>query len=333
MSDNDNADPIVFDGLTRYYGAKRALDSLTLSVPQGSVYALLGRNGAGKSTAIACLMGMLQPTRGMVRVLGHEAGSMPAAMRERIGYVAEGQRTVPWMKIEQLVRFQRATFPSFDLELCNGYLSRLGLSQKQKVKTLSRGQQAQVALALALAPRPELVVLDDPALGLDAVVRREFLEVMIDLIQEEGRTLLFTSHILTDVERVADHVAIIVDGVLRVRGPLEDVKDRVQHLRASFDDRAPRVPALPGLVRAVKRRGDMLVTVTRDADGAERALRELGATQVDRHRLSLEDLFVEYTTSVSDAPAMAESATAESATAESAMAESAMTDSAPSGGE
>ena len=163
------------------------------------------------------------------------------------------------------------------------------------MKHLSNGQRAQLALALALAPRPEVVVLDDPALGLDAVVRREFLDVMIELIQEEGRTLLFSSHILTDVERVADRVAILADGVLRVDAPLEVVKERIRRVHAFFDGDAPPVPGIEGLVRGVKRRNEWVLTVAAAVGPAESAARSLGARAVESEGLGLEDLFIDYT--------------------------------------
>jgi ABC-2 type transport system ATP-binding protein len=297
--------PVVFDRLTHYYGSFRAVHDLTLAVPRGSVFALLGRNGAGKTTAMQCLLGFLRPTRGRVRVLGHDALRLPPALRNRIGHVAEGQVTLPWMRIEQLVAFQDASFRQFDDELCRGYLHQLGLKSRRRVRSLSRGQAAQVALALALAQRPDVVILDDPGMGLDAVVRREFLEVMIDLVQEEGNTLLFTSHILTDVERVADRVAILDQGVLRVCGPLEEVRARIQRVRGTFDGQPPRVPQVDGLIRGVRRRREITLTVGRDVDGAARRLRELGALEVVIEDLSLEDLFIDYT---AGAPVAGESA-------------------------
>ena len=287
--------PIVFDRLTHYYGGLKALDSVSLEVPQGCICALLGRNGAGKTTALKCLLGFLEPTRGRTRILGHESMRMPPRLRERIGYVAEGQPLVGWMRVRQLVAFHKASFPGFDETLCSGHLKRLGLPVRRRVHQLSRGMRAQLALALALSQRPEVLILDDPAMGLDAVVRREFLEVMIDLIQEEGRTLLLSSHILTDVERVAERVAFLQEGVLRVHAPLETVKDRIRRYRAVFDRDAPDPPALPGLVRSRQRRNELALTVV-DGDGVvQDACRELGATDVEVERLSLEELFIDYT--------------------------------------
>jgi ABC-2 type transport system ATP-binding protein len=287
--------PIVFDRLTHYYGKTKALDTLSLEVAPGSIHALLGRNGAGKTTALKCLLGFLTPTRGRSFVLGADSATMPADLRNRIGYIAEGDPLVGWMRVRDLVAFQKASFATFDADLCASYLKRLALPEKRRVYALSRGMKAQLALALALAPRPEVVVMDDPGMGLDAVVRREFLEVMIDLIQEEGRTLLFTSHILSDVERVCDRVAILDRGVLRVDAPLEDAKARIRRYTLVFDGDAPPAPEVKGLVRARRRRNELVLTVV-DGNGAvEAAGKELGAREVADERLSLEDLFIDYT--------------------------------------
>ena len=286
---------VVFKKLTHYYGDTLALDGVSLEVSPGSIFALLGRNGAGKTTALKCLLGFLKPTRGRAVVLGHDSTRMPPELRERIGYVSEGQKLVGWMRVRQLVAFQKASFASFDADLCAGYLKRLDLPGKRRVFQLSRGMRAQLALALALSTRPELVVLDDPAMGLDAVVRREFLEVMIDLIQEEGRTLLFSSHILTDVERVADRVAILDRGVLRIDAPLETIKERIRRYRALFDGDAPPVPEMPGLVRGRRRRNELVLTVVDGNGVVDRTCTGLGARSVESERLSLEDLFIDYT--------------------------------------
>ncbi len=290
-------EPIRFERVTCCYGAMRALDSVSFAVPTGSVFALLGRNGAGKTTAIRALLGLLAPTRGRVRVLGHDALLLPPPMRGRVAYVGEGHPLPSWMRVRDVIAFQAATFPTFDRELCRRWLTRFQLPEKRRVFQLSRGMRAQLALSVALAPRPELVVLDDPALGLDTVARREFLEVMIDLIQEEGRTLLFTSHVLTDVERVADRVALLDHGVLRINAPLDEIQRRVRRYALEFAGATPETaPALAGLIRARRRQGRWAATVSGDEGAVRAALREHGAEVVSSEPLSLEDLFVDYTT-------------------------------------
>ena len=293
--------PISFEKLTCYYGRHKAVDTVTMEAPAGEVTALLGRNGAGKSSVLRCLLGFQAPTRGRTRILGYDSLELPAKERSRVGYVAEGQKLIGWMRVKDIVAFQKATFPTFDSELCRATIKRLGLPEKRRVFQLSRGMRAQLALALALAPRPELIILDDPAMGLDTVVRREFLEVMIDLIQEEGRTVLFTSHILTDVERVADRIAILDGGVLRVNAPVEVFKQRVRRWRATFEGDAPEAPAIEGLVRSRRQQETLLLTVVDGNGSVLAACERLGACHVEAEPLSLEDLFVEYTASAPEA--------------------------------
>lgn len=285
-----------FDRVTACFGTHRALDGVSFAVPTGGVTALLGRNGAGKTTAIRALLGLLPPTRGQVTVLGHDAPTLPPAERGRIGYVGEGHPLPRWMKVADVVAYQAAAFPTFDRALCLRWLERFSVPPRRRVAQLSRGMRAQVALSVALAPRPEFVVMDDPALGLDTVARREFLEVMIDLIQEEGRTLLLTSHVLTDVERVADRVVLLDRGVVRIDAPLDDVRHLVRRYDLVFAGAPPEQgPALPGLVRARRRHGQWQVTVRGDEAAVRAAAQAIGADVASVEPLSLEDLFVDYT--------------------------------------
>eukprot|EP00913_Durusdinium_trenchii_P013397 g12578.t1 len=208
-------------GLTKVYSGKPVVNALDLRIPAGCVYGLLGRNGAGKSTAIKMLTGMVIPDAGEADLLGENSRNLSAGTRARVAYIAEGHPLYPLMSIGAIERFVKPLYPKWNSELFEQILDHFELPRKRRILRLSRGQRAQAALALALAPEPELLILDDPTLGLDTVVRREFLESMIQIIQREGRTILFSSHILGDVERVADRIGILVDGVLRalvVRG-------------------------------------------------------------------------------------------------------------------
>lgn len=287
--------PVRFEGVTHAYGAALALDQVSFEVPRGGVFALLGRNGAGKTTALRALAGLLSPTRGRVSVLGADARELAPSARARLGFVGEGHPLPRWMRVRDVVRFQAATFPTFDRPLCDRWLARFGLPPARRVFQLSRGMRAQLALAVALAPRPELLVLDDPALGLDTVARREFLEVMIELLDEEGRTVLFTSHVLPDVERIADRVALLDRGVLRVDAPLDELKARVRRWTLAWPGAVPdRAPALPGAVRAVARRGRWMVTAVAAGEDVREAARAAGAAVEAEEALSLEDTFIEY---------------------------------------
>jgi ABC-2 type transport system ATP-binding protein len=289
------SDAIITERLTKHYGGRRVVDSLNLRVPQGSVYGLLGRNGAGKSTAIKMLMGMVHPDSGRSELLGEDSTRLSSSMRARIAYLAEGHPLYGWMTVDDAVRFARAFYPRWNDVLVEQILDHFELPRRQKIRRLSRGQQAQVSLALAVAPDPELLVLDDPTLGLDTVVRRDFLESLIQIIQRQGRTILFSSHILGDVERVADRIGIMVGGVLRVDCRTETFRESIRKLVLEFAGHPPESLAIPGLV-SWRQAGTNLELVLVGYDDAQReAVEALGPLSIEVLDLNLEDAFIEYT--------------------------------------
>lgn len=222
------SDPVlVFDGVQRWFGPQAVLRGLSLRVQTGQVYALLGRNGTGKTTALRILLGFLAPHAGSVTVFGRDSTQLLPPHRARIGYVGEDHRLYPTMSVAGAVAFEAETRPRFRRGFVDQALQRCGLRAAQRVHKLSRGQRAQLSLILAVASDPELLVCDDPALGLDVVMRREFLDALIDLLADTGCTVLLSSHFLTDVERIADRIGILHDGALLVDATLDDLKRRV----------------------------------------------------------------------------------------------------------
>ncbi len=224
---NTTSSAIVFDDVYRRFNKQEVLRGLTFRVEPGTVYALLGRNGCGKSTAIRILLGFLRPHHGTASILDCDSTQLTPAHRARIAYVTEGHKLYGSMKVDHVLRFEAGTRKTFELAEARKHVSELGLDSKKRVRRLSRGQRAQLALAIAAASRPEVLVFDDPALGLDAVMRRELLDAMISLLSDRGCAVLMTSHILTDVERMADRVGILRDGQLIVDATVDDMKRRV----------------------------------------------------------------------------------------------------------
>ena len=289
------SDVIVSHRLTKYYGPQCVVDSLDLRVPQGCVYGFLGRNGAGKSTMIKMLLGLVQPSYGRAELFGEDSGRLRPEMRARIAYLAEGHPLYRWMTIAEAVHFTRPFHPTWNDALLEQILDHFELPRRKKIRRLSRGQRAQVALALAVAPDPELLILDDPTTGLDTVVRRDFLESLIQIIQRRGRTIFFSSHILGDVERVADRIGILVDGVLRVDCPTERFKESIRKVVLQFDGPPPEFPGCRGLV-ARWQVGSQLELVFVDYSDEHRHLAEsLEPRRLDVEELNLEDAFIEYT--------------------------------------
>jgi ABC-2 type transport system ATP-binding protein len=282
-------------GLTKYYGPRCVVNTLNLSVPVGSVYGLLGRNGSGKSTTIKMLMGLVKPDRGTATLLGEDIRALTPQARGRIAYIAEGHPFHRWMTIGEAVNFTRSFYSHWNSELLDQILDHFALPRRAKIRRLSNGQRAQVSLALAVAPDPELLILDDPTLGLDTVVRRDFLESLIQIIQREGRTILISSHILADVERVADRIGIMMDGVLRVDCPTDYFKMSLRKIVLEFVGQPPAFPACDGLVSTWRVANRLEVVIVGYGQRHEQIVESLSPLSVDSIELNLEDAFIEYT--------------------------------------
>ena len=212
--------------LTRRFGATLALDSVSLSLPRGAVYGLVGANGAGKTTLIKHILGLLRAESGSVRVFGLDPVADPVAVLSRIGYLSEENDLPGWMRVDELIRYSRAFYPAWDDAYAEELRRAFALDSTAKIKHLSKGQKARAGLLIALAYRPELLVLDEPSSGLDPIVRRDILGAVIRTIADEGRTVLFSSHLLEEVEQVADHVTMINGGRIVLSAPLKEILEQ-----------------------------------------------------------------------------------------------------------
>ncbi|HEX4403916.1 MAG TPA: ABC transporter ATP-binding protein [Polyangia bacterium] len=288
-----NEASVELEGVTKFFRDVPALRGLDLKVPRGCVLGLLGRNGAGKSTALRCMAGVERPDAGTVRVLGLDPLRFDVAARRRVGYLAETGVPFPAARVSRLIALCAPLYPRWNDALQDELLRRFGISPRARLKELSLGQQRAVGLLLAICPEPELLILDEPAANLDTVVRREFLETIIGLVGDGDRTVIFSSHILSDVERVADRIAVVHRGALRLEGALDDIKDAARRVRLTFAGEPPAEIALPGLV-ALRRRGRELLATLIGYDEAEtaRVAAALGA-HVEAQRLGLEELFID----------------------------------------
>ena len=290
-----NEAPVIqTHGLTRYYGAKAVVQDLNLDIPRGSVFAFLGRNGSGKTTTIRMLLGLLAPTRGGGSLLGCDIRALTPDVRARIGYLTEEHRLYDWMKVKEIGEFQSAFYPRWHPKIFSGVIGHFGLRPEARVKELSRGQRAGLALALTLAPDPELLILDDPALGLDPVARRSLVESMIYLTRRSDRTIFFSSHNLSDVERVADQIAVLDYSVLRVCCSLETFRASVQEVLLRFAGAPPPLPPIPGLLQAFRTAHELRVTCVHFGPETEAALRKLSPLSLELPPLGLEDAFISY---------------------------------------
>jgi ABC-2 type transport system ATP-binding protein len=254
------------------------------------VFALVGRNGAGKSTAIRILLGLLAPSRGSSTLLGHDSQHLPPDVRARVGYLAENHPIYPRMTVREHTRFQARYYPRWKADLFAETCESFQIDPTTKAGHLSRGQRAGMCLGLTLASDPELLVLDDPSLGLDPVARRQFLEAIVTFTRTEGRTVLFSTHLLTDVERIADTIAVLDEGVLRACCAIETFLGHVRQYAVRYAGTPPEIAPFRGLLSVKTLEHEVRVTaVSEDTPPALRALPE-----IERLELSLEDSLLAY---------------------------------------
>ncbi|MBI5095984.1 MAG: ABC transporter ATP-binding protein [Candidatus Hydrogenedentes bacterium] len=281
------------EGLTRRFGRTTlALDNVSLRVPKGSVFGLVGENGAGKTTLIKHLLGQYKPQSGTVRVFGESPIEAPEKVLAGIGYLSEDHDLPGWMRIDELINYTQAFYPDWDDTYAEHLLKTFELQPEAKIKTLSRGQRAQAGLLTALAHRPPLLLLDEPSAGLDAVVRRDILGAVIRTVADEGRTVLFSSHLLDEVERVADYIAMISKGKLVLCDSLDAIKAKHHSLTLHVEQPWTKPPTVPGALAVTGGGRDWTVVTDGRIEEARTAIRTLGATILEETTPSLEDIFV-----------------------------------------
>ena len=279
-------------GVDRSFGRVAAVRDLTLRVAGGSIYGLLGDNGAGKTTTLRMLAGLLWPDRGDIRVGGVRPADVTIEDRRAVGYVSEKQMLPPLMRAGSLIAFCAGLYPEWDAALVDRLLRRVRIDPRQRVGWLSGGTARKLSLLLALAQRPNVLLLDGPAAGLDAVAGRELLDELLDVVREGDRTVFLSSHLLSHVERVADEIGIIADGHLKVSESLDHLKETVKRVRFfDFPPGRPRFQA-PDAFRIVGQRDDVLVTMRVRENAVPRLAAEYGC-QYEIGDLNLEDIFVD----------------------------------------
>jgi ABC-2 type transport system ATP-binding protein len=297
--------PIMVRELTRRFGAKVALDQVSLTVPRGAVFGLVGENGAGKTTLIRHVLGLLKAQAGAVQVFGGDPVADPVGVLSRIGYLSEENDLPGWMRVAELLRYSQAFYPHWDAAYADQLRQDFGLDGAARVKNLSKGQRARAGLIVALAHRPELLVLDEPSSGLDPIVRRDILGAIIRTIADEGRTVLFSSHLLDEVERVSDHVAMITQGKIIFCARLEEIKQTHHRLTLRFAEARARPPVLAGMLACEGKGREWTAVYNGRLGDLQDAAASLGAEIVDKHVPSLDEIFVAQVGT--RAPAMAES--------------------------
>jgi len=280
-------------GLTMAYGRKTAVSDVGFSVPAGAVYALLGRNGAGKSSLVRCLLGYQKPAEGSASLFGQDSWEHRARLMGRVGVVPEEPDTPPALTATQAAAFCRDLYPTWDQAGVTARLERFGVPAAVPAGSLSRGQKTQLALALALGPNPDLLILDDPTLGLDPVARRAFYQELLGDLADRGTTIFLTTHDLAGIEGIADRIGILREGRLIVDEAAETLKARHRLIRCGALTAAEAERALAPLAPVQVRTrawGVEAVVAAFDEEAFQRL--RLEAPEAEAEALSLEDLFM-----------------------------------------
>jgi ABC-2 type transport system ATP-binding protein len=258
-----SAGPLIeIDALTKRFGELKALDEVSLKIEPGQIVGLVGANGGGKSTLIRHMVGLYLPDRGSCRTFGTSSAELSAAELNRIGYVHQEGALIDWMTAAQLIRYVAAYYPTWNPDLEARFVERFEVPLTARVGTMSPGHRQKLAILLAVAFEPELLILDEPAAALDPIARRQFLELLLEIIQSEGRTILISSHILSDVEKVIDHVLILDKGKILRDCSFDDLREEFSRVRLTSLNGPLTSPLdIPGMISCEQTDRQALVTM------------------------------------------------------------------------
>jgi ABC-2 type transport system ATP-binding protein len=283
---------VAIADLSRRFGPKTVLNNVSLYVPRGSVFGLVGENGAGKTTLIKHILGLLRAESGTVRVFGLDPVTDPVRVLGGIGYLSEQPDLPGWMRVDELMRYTQAFYPNWDMAYAERLRAQFGLDPAQRLKTLSKGQMAKAGLLAAQAHRPELLLLDEPSSGLDPLVRRDILEAVIRTVADEGRTVFFSSHLLEEIERVSDHIAMVHQGRMVLYGSLDEIKAQHRRVTLHFETSQASPPIIAGILSVTGSGKEWTVMCNGGRNELPALAAKLGARMVDEHTPSLNEIFV-----------------------------------------
>jgi ABC-2 type transport system ATP-binding protein len=280
-------------GVSKGYGSHPVLNRLNFSVPRGTVVGLLGKNGAGKTTLIRCALGLARPDHGTAALLDEPAWNLSAAAKQHLGYVPQSPQLYPWMLVKHVIAYTASFYLHWNWTLVDDLVERWELPTKQRTGTLSVGELQKLALVLALGHEPELLVLDEPVAALDPSARREFLKVVLEIAAGGNRTVIFSTHITSDLERVADRVAILQRGHISFFGELGELKDQVKRLSITSPSALPASLSLPGMLSQRIAGNAALVTTRAMTAGLVEQIENEWQATVEVQDLNLEEIFLE----------------------------------------
>jgi ABC-2 type transport system ATP-binding protein len=290
-----NAENCVLEmrAVSKIYSGRAVLDRLDLNIPGGSVVGLLGKNGAGKTTLIRCALGLAKPQHGSVTILGENAWDLSASAKEHIGYVPQTPQLYPWMKVRHIIDYTGSFYRRWNGPLAERLAHDWQIPLNQRIGTLSVGELQKLAIVLALGHEPDFLLLDEPVASLDPSARREFLKFVLEIAAGGQRSVLFSTHITSDLERVADRVAILQKGAISFFGELGELKDRIKRLRLVSTNTFPERFDLPGILRQRVEGNQAILTTLEITDELLEKIESSWHATVEIQDLNLEEIFLE----------------------------------------
>lgn len=279
--------------LGKAYGATRVLQGLSFSVEPGDVIGVLGKNGAGKTTLLELMLGFTLPTEGEVRVFGHESCRMPAAAKARVGFVPQQDELLDQLNVADQLRVISSFYKNWDRDLMTRLCQEWGIQQSARIKSMSVGERQKLSILLALGHRPDLLLLDEPVASLDPIARRQFLEQLVEISSEGRRAIIFSSHIVSDIERLANRIWILKEGRLFWQGDLDSLKESIVRIHLRGSRPIPEEAAIPGVI-SIRPDATFPTAIVRDwSDSAHSELERRIDGTVEVQPLGLEEIFVE----------------------------------------
>jgi ABC-2 type transport system ATP-binding protein len=287
--------PIILQNVTRRFGKATVVNDLSLRVARGTTLGFIGLNGAGKTTTIRMMVGLLRPHAGRIAIAGLEIPKHRDFAKPRIGYVPDRPNVYGWMRVEEAIEFTRSFYANWNTTRCNELVKMFDLDRAKRAKHLSKGQAAKLSLLLAICHDPEVLILDEPTSGFDPLVREEFLEGVLAVTSQREQTVLFSSHTLTEVQRLADSVGILHEGKLLLHSPVDDLLDRTKRIRAVLEDESAVRQTPPGLIFQQIHGREWTLTVQNFLPEQVEFIRSRNkVSHVDVLDLSLDDVFKDF---------------------------------------
>jgi ABC-2 type transport system ATP-binding protein len=288
---NDHA--MLMQGVTKRFRDKYVLKELDLVIPKGSVFGLLGKNGAGKTTLIKCLLGLMRPQAGTISVLGDDPWNFKDTTKANVGYVPQTDRVYPWLTVRQLIDYTASFYPRWNQALVRRLLTEWELDERERVGVLSEGQAQKLLIILSLGHEPELLVFDEPVASLDPAARRQFLKTILEIVANRECTIFFSTHITSDLERVADRVALLKNSRIDFCGGLDELKDEVKRLRLTTPRGEFANLYFEGLIHCEKTAEGAIISVRGFNEELKWKLENTYNARVEVEDLNLEEIFLE----------------------------------------